>query len=70
VIGYDDIEDGRYGRPTISTISPDKKAIAQLAVDRLILRIGSSDPVPGLEIRAAHRLVPRESTLAGPPAAS
>ncbi|MCO8277095.1 LacI family transcriptional regulator [Actinoplanes sp. TRM 88003] len=63
VIGYDDIEDGRYGRPTISTISPDKKAIAQTAVDRLMLRISSSEPVPGVELRAAHRLIPRESTL-------
>jgi DNA-binding LacI/PurR family transcriptional regulator len=63
VIGYDDIEDGRYGRPTISTISPDKKAIAQLAVERLILRIGSTEPVPGMELRAAHRLVARQSTL-------
>ncbi|MDY7088516.1 MAG: substrate-binding domain-containing protein [Actinomycetota bacterium] len=63
VIGYDDIEDGRYGRPTISTISPDKKAIAQLAVDRLVLRIGSPEPVPGIELRAAHRLIARQSTL-------
>ena len=63
VIGYDDIEDGRYSRPTISTISPDKKAIAQLAVERLIMRIGSTEPVLGVELRAAHRLIPRESTL-------
>ena len=63
IIGYDDIEEGRYGQPTISTISPDKKAIAQLAVDRLIMRIGSSDPVPGVELRASHRLVARQSTL-------
>ncbi|MEU1590697.1 LacI family DNA-binding transcriptional regulator [Micromonospora sp. NPDC005710] len=63
VIGYDDIEDGRYGRPTISTISPDKKAIAQLAVARLMMRIGSTEPVPGVELRAAHRLMPRQSTL-------
>ena len=31
LIGYDDIEDGRYSLPTISTISPDKQAIARLA---------------------------------------
>jgi DNA-binding LacI/PurR family transcriptional regulator len=63
VIGYDDIEDGRYGQPTISTISPDKKAIAQLAVERLIMRIGTSKPVPGIELRAAHQLVARQSTV-------
>jgi DNA-binding LacI/PurR family transcriptional regulator len=63
IIGYDDIEDGRYSQPTISTISPDKKAIAQLAVDRLIMRISSGEPVPGVELRASHQLVPRQSTL-------
>ena len=63
IIGYDDIEDGRYSRPTISTISPDKKSIAQLAVERLILRMGSAEPVPGIELLAQHRLIPRQSTL-------
>jgi DNA-binding LacI/PurR family transcriptional regulator len=63
IIGYDDIEDGRYGRPTISTISPDKKAIARMAVERLIMRISSSEPVAGVELLAQHRLVARESTL-------
>jgi len=63
IIGYDDIEDGRYSHPTISTISPDKTAIAQLAVERLIMRIGSSGPVPGVELLAEHRLIPRQSTL-------
>jgi LacI family repressor for deo operon, udp, cdd, tsx, nupC, and nupG len=63
IIGYDDIEDGRYSQPTISTISPDKKAIAQLAVDRLVMRIAGGEPIPGVELRAAHQLVPRQSTL-------
>ena len=65
IIGYDDIEDGRYTRPTISTISPDKAAIARLAVQRLMLRIAG--PVPGIELLVQHRLIPRESTL-GPAA--
>ncbi|SNY62996.1 LacI family DNA-binding transcriptional regulator [Paractinoplanes atraurantiacus] len=63
IIGYDDIEDGRYSSPTISTIQPDKKAIAQMAVDRLVKRIASPSPVPGVELRAEHRLIARESTL-------
>jgi DNA-binding LacI/PurR family transcriptional regulator len=33
------------------------------AVARLLKRIGSSTPVPGMEIRAPHRLVPRASTM-------
>lgn len=62
VIGYDDIEDGRYSNPTVTTISPDKEMIATTAVERLLLRIGSAAPPPGLELRAPHRLVVREST--------
>jgi DNA-binding LacI/PurR family transcriptional regulator len=63
VIGYDDIEDSRFSNPTISTISPDRAAIASLAVERLMLRLSSQGPVPGAEIRASHYLVPRQSTL-------
>lgn len=63
LIGYDDIEEGRYSNPTISTISPDKVAIATTAVERLLQRIGSPEPPPGIEVRADHRLVPRESTI-------
>lgn len=63
LIGYDDIEEGRYSNPTISTISPDKVAIAATAVDRLLKRIGSTEPPPGIEVRASHRLIARESTV-------
>ena len=62
VIGYDDIEDGRFSNPTITTISPDKEMIATTAVERLLLRIGSATPPEGLEVRAPHRLIVREST--------
>lgn len=62
VIGYDDIEDGAYSNPTVSTISPDKEMIASTAVERLLSRIGSRTPPPGLELRAPHHLVVREST--------
>ncbi|MER8011406.1 LacI family DNA-binding transcriptional regulator [Streptomyces sp. NPDC094149] len=63
VVGYDDIEDGRYSNPSVTTVSPDKKVIAETAVERLLKRIGSSTPVPGMEIRAPHRLIPRASTI-------
>jgi DNA-binding LacI/PurR family transcriptional regulator len=63
LIGYDDIEEGRYANPTISTISPDKVAIATTAVERLLSRIDSSEPLPGVEVRAGHRLIARQSTL-------
>jgi DNA-binding LacI/PurR family transcriptional regulator len=63
VVGYDDIEDARYSNPPVTTVSPDKKMIAETAVERLLKRIGSSTPVPGMEIRAPHRLIPRASTM-------
>jgi LacI family transcriptional regulator, repressor for deo operon, udp, cdd, tsx, nupC, and nupG len=63
LIGYDDIEEGRYSNPTISTISPDKVAIATTAVERLVQRIASTEPPPGIEVRANHRLIARESTI-------
>jgi DNA-binding LacI/PurR family transcriptional regulator len=37
--------------------------IAETAVERLLKRIGSSTPVPGMEIRAPHRLIPRAGTM-------
>ncbi|QFZ20199.1 LacI family DNA-binding transcriptional regulator [Saccharothrix syringae] len=63
LIGYDDIEEGRYSNPPISTISPDKVAIAATAVDRVLDRIGSEERLPGIEVRAAHRLIARRSTV-------
>ncbi|MFC7527295.1 LacI family DNA-binding transcriptional regulator [Actinoplanes sp. GCM10030250] len=63
VIGYDDIEDGRFSNPTVTTISPDKEMIATTAVERLLLRIRSSTPPPGLELRAPYQLIARESTI-------
>lgn len=63
IVGYDDIEDGRYSNPSVTTVSPDKKMIAETAVERLLKRIGSPTSVPGMEIRAPHRLIPRASTI-------
>jgi DNA-binding LacI/PurR family transcriptional regulator len=63
VVGFDDIETGRYHTPSLTTISPDKSTIAWLAVDRLIARLGDraaeSEPV---ELWAPYELAVREST--------
>ncbi|WP_188191512.1 LacI family DNA-binding transcriptional regulator [Nonomuraea sp. SYSU D8015] len=59
--GFDDIEDGRYSTPTLTTISPDKQSIARQAVDLLAARMASRASEPR-EIRVPHRLVVREST--------
>ncbi|ACQ79153.1 transcriptional regulator, LacI family [Beutenbergia cavernae DSM 12333] len=64
VVGFDDVEDGRFSTPTLTTVAPDKAQIARLAVERLRLRM-AGDTSPGATIVADHRLVVREST-AGP----
>jgi DNA-binding LacI/PurR family transcriptional regulator len=66
VVGFDDIEEGRFGRVSLTTISPDKQAIARLAVDGLVQRLARSPSgPPAAEPRRARpgfRLVVREST--------
>lgn len=32
IIGFDDVEEGRYSTPTLSTVAPDKRAIARAAI--------------------------------------
>jgi DNA-binding LacI/PurR family transcriptional regulator len=62
VVGFDDIEDGRYSVPSLTTISPDKASIARSALDCLADRI--ADPHgPGRDLVAGHRLVVRESSM-------
>ena len=61
VIGVDDIEEGRFSRPTLSTISLDTPFIASQAVSRVVERI--ADPSrDAVEVVAPHRLIVREST--------
>jgi len=61
VIGIDDVDEGRYSRPSLSTISLDTQFIARESVRRIIDRI--EDPaLPATEIVAPHKLVAREST--------
>jgi DNA-binding LacI/PurR family transcriptional regulator len=62
VAGFDDIEAGRYNTPSLTTISPDKTTIAQLAVDRLISRLDAQASHQPAELWAPHELVVREST--------
>ena len=63
IIGFDDIEDGEYHTPSLTTISPDKAQIAQVAVDSLVHRIDSGPDHHPVQLRARHALVMRESTI-------
>ncbi len=63
VAGIDDIEDGRYANPSLTTVSPDKAAIARAALSCLADRLGR-DPYtgPARRIVIGHRLLVRDST--------
>ena len=62
IVGYDGIEEGRYSNPTLTTIAPDKGAIASTAVERLIARIENRH-LAAAEIKMPHQLVVGESTV-------
>ncbi len=63
IAGFDDIEDGRFSNPTLSTVAPDKVEIARLAVELLAGRLHHDAGSPPREVYAGHRLVLRESSL-------
>ncbi|NYH40742.1 DNA-binding LacI/PurR family transcriptional regulator [Micromonospora jinlongensis] len=65
VIGIGDIEEGRYSRPTLSTVAVDTGFLAREAVARLAVRIGQPDAALA-DIVAPHTVLPRESTDATP----
>ncbi|KQQ49683.1 LacI family DNA-binding transcriptional regulator [Plantibacter sp. Leaf314] len=64
VIGFDDIDEGRYSLPSLSTIAPGREQIASTAVDLLVERIESADDDarPARRVYADFQLVQREST--------
>lgn len=68
VAGFDDIEDGRFSNPTLTTVRPDKKEIAQASVKFLVDRVAwdgtSHRDIPPRRAMPRHELVVRESTLA------
>ena len=68
VIGFDNIENGRFSLPSLSSVDPGRDEIAETAVAMLVERIESgsrTEPPPRL-YKADFRIVEREST-GGPP---
>lgn len=65
IVGFDDIEDGRYSTPTLSSVSPDKRRIAELAVDLLLAR-QHDDTRPAETHLVDYQLAVRESTGPAP----
>ena len=64
VMGFDDIEEGRFSSPTLSTISQDKLRIARTAVELLAERIGSRSAEPARDVTVPFELLARQSTCA------
>jgi DNA-binding LacI/PurR family transcriptional regulator len=62
VVGFDDIEDGRFSNPPLTTIAPDRHGIARHAVEMLNERIGGEAPAPGRDVQVPFELVVRGST--------
>jgi DNA-binding LacI/PurR family transcriptional regulator len=67
VVGVDDVEDGRYSRPSLTTVSLDKAQIARTAVELLAARLDAARDAPPRVVVAEHRLVVRESTAGAVP---
>ena len=63
IIGFDDIEEGGYTTPSLSTIAPDKTSIAEHAVELLRRRMVATDVPTSMDRIVGHRLVIRESTI-------
>ncbi|MFF1920947.1 LacI family DNA-binding transcriptional regulator [Streptomyces sp. NPDC058221] len=73
VIGFDDVEGGRFSVPTLSTVAPDKVAVARVAVELLQSRMDEAAATAGpgagpagsrstRDLVVPHQLVLREST--------
>ncbi|WP_314173973.1 LacI family DNA-binding transcriptional regulator [Streptomyces winkii] len=77
VVGFDDLTEGRYGAVTLTTVAPDKQAIARLAVESIVDRLAGQDGRDGTtagdgtsgsdgtnrRLQPGFALVERESTL-------
>ncbi len=63
VVGYDDIDDGHFARPSLTSIAPDKGEIGRLAVALLMGRIDGTRTGPPERIEAPFQLRARGSTL-------
>lgn len=62
IVGIDDIEDGRYATPSLTTIAPDKDYLARLTVQLLVDRIQGRRSDPPERFFIPFQLITREST--------
>jgi DNA-binding LacI/PurR family transcriptional regulator len=64
VVGFDNIEDGRYSTPSLTTIDPGRRQIAEAALDALLDRVDARADRSAVSrvIHSDFQLVLREST--------
>ena len=66
VVGFDNTEEGAYSRPTLTSVAPDKLAIARTAIDLVRRRITEPDaPFAAQKVQTPFTLTVRESTVPG-----
>jgi DNA-binding LacI/PurR family transcriptional regulator len=63
VVGFDDIEEARFTSPSLTSVSPDKREIAEVAVELLCRRIREGAAGPPVNVVVGHRLRIRESSV-------
>lgn len=64
IASIDDVQEAEFSVPSLTTIAPDKQAIAERAVDSLLAQLdGRPHEAPGIDI--GYRLVVRESSGRG-----
>lgn len=65
VMGFDNIDDGHYSTPSLSTIEPGRAEIARQSVELLVHRLDSTgdEQRPYAEVIAPYRVIARESTV-------
>jgi DNA-binding LacI/PurR family transcriptional regulator len=63
VAGFDDVDDGAFASPPLTTVRFDKRAYAKAALDHLVARIDGST-APAVRIAVPVEIVARESTRA------
>ena len=66
VAGFDDIDDGAYASPPLTTVRFDKRAYAAAALDRLLARMDGAT-MPAERVAIPVEIVERASTRPAPP---
>ena len=61
IASIDDVQEAEFAVPSLTTIAPDKNAIAESAVERLLALI-EDEEMPVADIAIGHRLIIRESS--------